>query len=191
MFAVWSQSSCRIPRRVCTMGVISAVSLIMGLPAAAQTACVRCTGPEATYICTATSDEPFRDKAVGLFCASKIAADRQHNSCAASRAGDPCTEGVSVSFAYDGGGEGSMLPPTSPPPGPVEQRAEKQPDKQPGKNGEPETLVDLTKDTVDGSVDAVKKAGKATGDALKDTGRAIGDATKKTLKCLGSALNDC
>lgn len=187
MFAVWSPFFCRFRRQACPIGGAFAAVLITAYPSAAQTACIRCTGPESTYICTVTSDEPFRDKAAGLYCASKIAGDRQHRSCAASREGDPCADGVSVTLAYRPGSEDSALTPPAGPPQPIEQRAEKEPEEK----GEPETLVDLTKETVDGSVEAVKKAGKATGDAIKDTGRAIGDATKKTLKCLGSALNDC
>ena len=186
MFAVWSPFFCRFRGPACLIGGTFAASLIAAAPSAAQTACIRCSGPEAAYICTVTSEEPFRDKATGLYCASKIAAERQHHSCAATREGDPCTDGVSVSFAYSPSRDaGVMMPP------PAAQPTEQQAKQEPEKKGEPETLVDLTKETVDGSVDAVKKAGKATGDAIKDTGRAIGDATKKTLKCLGSALNDC
>jgi hypothetical protein len=189
MFALWLQTAYLSSRQGGASAAAFAVSLIVTSPTLAQTACIRCTGPEATYICTAVSDEPFRDKAVGLFCASKIAVDRQHHSCAAIRAGDPCTGGVSVSFAYDGasGGETMLPPPAAPAPEPAEKQAKSEA----AKNGEPETLTEFAKETVDGSVTAVKKAGQATGDALKDTGRAIGDATKKTLKCLGSALNDC
>jgi hypothetical protein len=188
MFAIWSPSFCRFPRQFRPIGVLFAVSMsLLASPSAAQTACIRCTGPEAIYICTVTSEEPFRDKAAGLYCASKLAADRQHRSCAASREGDPCAGGVSLSFAYNAGRDDAPMTTPAADPQPAEKQAKKEPDK----NGEPETLVDLTKETVDGSVNAVKKAGKATGDAIKDTGKAIGDATKKTLKCLGSALNDC
>jgi hypothetical protein len=162
--------------------------------ASAQTACVRCTGPEATYICTATSDEPFRDRAIGLFCAARIANDRRHHSCAALRAGDPCTGGISVSFAYDNSAAGVSPTPQTRPPAP--ERV--QPERQSRENGEPATLGEFAEDTVEGTKNAVQKtgetigeAGKATGDAIKGAGRAIGDATKKTLKCLGSALNDC
>jgi hypothetical protein len=186
MFAVWSPFFCRFRGQLCLIGGTFAAALITASASAAQTACIRCTGPEAAYICTVTSEEPFRDKATGLYCASKIAADRQHRSCAATREGDPCADGVSVSFTYTPARDADLMTPA-----PAAQPTEEQAKKDPEKNGEPETLVDLTKETVDGSVDAVKKAGKATGDAIKDTGRAIGDATKKTLKCLGSALNDC
>ena len=191
MFAAWSLNSWRFSWQACIGSGTFAAMLIMASSAGAQTqtACIRCSGPEATYICTATSDEPFRDKAIGLFCASRIAANRQHHSCAALRADDPCTGGVSVSFAYDSTDSGSsMLPPATPPAQAQPQREVK---KETDNNGEPETLTEFAKEAVDGSVTAVKKAGKATGDALKDTGNAIGDATKKTLKCLGSALNDC
>lgn len=158
----------------------------------AQTICVRCAGPEASYRCQTTAEMPVSEKSIGLFCAAKLARERGHQSCATERGVKEC-DGPIVAFAYDpaaapeafnAGGDGQA---------PLHQQPE---------SGEPETLADLTKNAVDNSAknmekagetlgDAARDAGQATTNALKGAGKAIGDATKKTLKCLGSALNDC
>jgi hypothetical protein len=158
----------------------------------AQTICVRCTGPEATYRCQATAETQAAEDAIGLFCVSKLAKERGHQSCATERGAAEC-DGPLVEFAYDQAaapeefvaGAAGEAPPGGPP-----------------ESGEPETLADLTEDAVDDSAKKMKKAGETLGDAarnagqattnaLKGAGKMIGNATEKTLKCLGSALNDC
>jgi hypothetical protein len=163
--------------------------LLLAGAASAQTACVRCTGPDATYSCTATSEERIADAALGLFCVSRIAGEHHHASCGVERGRSDCG-GLPVSYVYDQGAvPGAPL------------AAEPQAAEAPG-NGEPRTLDELTHGSVTASAKAVQKAGenlgttaanagKATVNAIKDAGKTVGDATKKTLKCLGSALNDC
>jgi hypothetical protein len=168
---------------------------LASLPAAtvsvmAGTACVICAGPAQTYRCEVSADNALPPHVTGLYCVSRIAEDHHHASCAAARGQVDC-EGIAVSYAYEEG----LAPSAAVPPDGEDAPGE------PG-NGEPETLHEMTKDSVDASASAVKKAGenigeaaskagKATTDALKSAGKAIGDATKKTFKCLGSALNDC
>lgn len=160
--------------------------------AGAQSSCVRCAGPDATYYCTAETPEgadAVPDKTAGLFCAAKLASEYGHQSCATQREASAC-EGVAVTYAYDEQATPGMASPRWQQPKPARSK------------DEPETLGEFAKDTARASGDAVKNAGetigdaaenagKATTDAIKGAGKAIGDATKKTLKCLGSALNDC
>jgi hypothetical protein len=160
--------------------------------AGAQSSCVRCTSPDATYYCTAESAENAQavsEKAAGLFCAAKVASDYGHQSCATQREATAC-DGVAVTYAYDERIAPGMNASRWQEPEPTRRK------------DEPETLGEFAKDTAEASGEAVKKAGetigdaaenagKATTDAIKGAGKAIDDATKKTLKCLGSALNDC
>jgi hypothetical protein len=172
----------------CLPGII-VLALLPGPAFAGAIACVRCTGPDVIYRCEATGDDVKAGDSVGLFCASRIAGDHAHASCAALRGIRDC-DGVAASYAYQAEGVPGA-PDGADPSGP------KVVDKK-----EPATLTEFTKDTVEGSANAMKKAGenigdaaskagKATTDAIKGAGAAIGNATKKTLKCLGSALNDC
>ena len=129
---------------------------------------------------------------MGLFCASKLARERGHQSCATERGVTEC-DGALVEFAYDPAAAPEAFDTGGAGQAPLDQQPE---------SGEPETLADLTKSAVDNSAknmekagetlgDAARNAGEATTNALKGAGKAIGDATEKTLKCLGSALNDC
>jgi len=172
------QIASRLARPIAVLGFLT-------LPVCAETACVRCTGPDATYRCIATSEQPLASGAAGFFCASKIAGEHAHESCAVQRGATDC-QGLEVSYAYD---ETSPL-------GAIEEGGNGNDD------GEPSTLGEFTKDTVSTSAktvkkagenigDAASKAGSATANAIKGAGSAIGNATKKTWKCLGSALNDC
>lgn len=168
------------------------VSFLTITAAGAQSSCVRCTGPDATYYCTAESAENAEavpEKAAGLFCAAKVAGEYGHQSCATQREATVC-DGIPVTYAYDEKAAPGMNAPRWQQP------------RQTVKKNEPETLGEFAEDTAQASGDAVKNAGetigdaaknagKATTDAIKGAGKAIGDATKKTLNCLGSALNDC
>jgi hypothetical protein len=135
---------------------------------------------------------PVSEKSIGLFCASKLARERGHQSCATERGVKAC-DGAIVEFAYDPAAAPEAFNAGAAGPAPLDQQPE---------SAEPETLADLTNDAVDNSAknmekagetlgEAARNAGQATTNALKGAGKAIGDATKKTLKCLGSALNDC
>lgn len=162
--------------------------LLSATALSAQTACVRCTGPEQTYRCEATADEPIETRALGFFCATRIADEHSHESCATQRGVTDC-HGVPVSYVYEQVPGIGMTPDDA---APADPKA----------GDEPRTLGEFTKDTVSASAKSVKKAGenigdaasnagKVTTDALKGAGSAIGNATKKTWNCLGSALNDC
>lgn len=164
------------------------LALLGGSAASAQTACVRCFGPEQVYRCEARSEQAIPEQAVGLFCVSKIASEHAHESCGIQRGATLC-DGLAVSYPYDET-MGASEPPVDE--GPQNRNSD----------GEPATLGEFTKDTVSASAKSAKKAGEnigeaaskagsATSDAIKGAGNAIGNATKKTLKCLGSALNDC
>lgn len=172
----------------CISGLVGLI--LLAAPAFCdEVACVICTGPDQTYRCEVTGDAATA-ASTGLFCASRIAGEHAHESCAVQRASADCT-GLVVTYAYREDGANGTAAVAEPPAEPKEV------DK-----SEPKTLGEFTKDTVEGSAHAVKKAGenigsaankagKATTDAIKGAGTAIGNATKKTLKCLGSALNDC
>ncbi len=172
----------------CATGVIFLTITAAG----AQSSCVRCTSPDATYHCTAESAEhagAVPEKAAGLFCAARVASEYGHQSCATERGATAC-DGIAVTYAYDEqAAPGASAPRWQEP-------------EQTRRKDEPETLGEFAKDTAEASGEAVKNAGetigdaaknagKATTDAIRGAGKAIGDATKKTLRCLGSALNDC
>ncbi|MGF1621804.1 MAG: hypothetical protein ACFCUR_14460 [Rhodomicrobiaceae bacterium] len=178
----------------CGVALCSATGVIfLTITAAgAQSSCVRCTGPDATYYCTAESAEnadAVSEKAAGLFCAARVASEYGHQICATQREATAC-DGIPVTYAYDEQAAPGMNAPRWQEP------------RETRRKNEPETLGEFAKDTAQASGEAVKNAGdtigdaaknagKATTDAIKGAGKAIGDATKKTLKCLGSALNDC
>jgi hypothetical protein len=164
------------------------LSLLIGSAASAQIACVQCSGPEQVYRCEATTDQAIPNQAVGLFCVSRIASEHAHESCGVQRGATVCS-GLPVSYVYDENFGTS-----------VGASGESARNRTP--NGEPATLGEFTKDTVNASAKSAKNAGENIGsaaskagsvatDAIKGAGNAIGNATKKTLKCLGSALNDC
>ncbi len=162
--------------------------LLSGAAAWAQTACVRCSGPEQVYRCDVSSDGAVTNQAVGFFCLSKIASEHTHGRCAVQR-GAPVCEGLTVSYVYDENFGASDT-----------VAVDRAPNRT--RNGEPATLGEFTKDSVEASAKSAKKAGEnigeaaskagsVTSNAIKSAGSAIGTATKKTLRCLGSALNDC
>lgn len=177
----------RLGKDIWPVAVVS-FALLTGSAALAETACVRCFGPEQVYRCEATADQPIPNQAVGLFCVSRIASEHAHEGCGVQRNITVCG-GLSVTYVYNED---------------LGASAEDSGDRAPNRkaNGEPATLGEFTKDTVKASANSAKnagenlgnaasKAGTATTDAIKGAGNAIGNATKKTLKCLGSALNDC
>jgi len=167
-------------------------TIVLLTAAQAQTACVRCSSPDTTYLCEIRQDEPLPEGRAGLHCASRIADEHGHQSCAVQRGAASSCEGVQVTYY---GEDDFVSPPIA------AQQTEPAADGKAEKD-EPETLGEFADDTAEASSEAVKSAGEsisnaakdagqATSDALKNAGNAIGDATKKTLKCLGSALNDC
>jgi hypothetical protein len=169
-----------------TTAMAALAAMRISHPALAQSVCVHCTGPDQDYVCNVSAEGFIPAKPIGLFCASKIAGEHSHESCAVQNTPTACT-GVEVSYVYRADSPGSLAA---------------EPQDVNAAPGEPATLGEFTKDTVNASAKSVKKAGEnigeaasnagsATANAIKGAGNAIGDATKKTLKCLGSALNDC
>jgi hypothetical protein len=172
------------------IGIGLGLACVSVLPSFAQTACVQCTGPDATYLCSTTAPDGVSEKAVGYFCMSRVARERGHRSCAVQRTATDC-DGMLVHYVYDPGGAAFE----------TQARQQERQDRD-AEAREPETLGEFAEETANSSAKAIKKAGetigdaaqgagKATANALKGAGKAIGDATKKTLKCLGSALNGC
>jgi hypothetical protein len=164
------------------------LALWTGPAAWAETACVRCSGPDQVYACEVTSNEHIPEQAAGLFCVAKIAGEHAHELCGVQRGAKTC-DGMAVTYRYDENFGASEPPAASG----WQDRAG---------IDEPATLGEFTKEAVTASAKSAKRAGEnigeaaskasaVTSDALKGAGGAIGNATKKTLKCLGSALNDC
>jgi hypothetical protein len=162
----------------------------IALPAWAESACVQCSGPDASYTCNAYDTHPIPGEAVALFCTRRIADDYGHKVCAVERNAKTCT-GLAVHFTY-------MPEDTDVPP--IEARRGAQ--EKSGASAEPETLGELAKDGYDASKETVKNTGKAIGqaakkagtatvDAIEGAGESINKATKKTIECLGSALSNC
>lgn len=183
--------------------------LMLISPSAAQDICVRCTGPEQTYRCQVDgAGVPSDGRALSFFCAAKIAEENTHASCAVVRRPKECV-GPLRTYAYDPEAVPQFGAPL--PDGTESEAAQAGPEKK--REGPPDTLVDLTKETAKETGKVISKAGEKIGGAAKtaakatekttrkigekvrdvvtDAGKAVDQAARKTLKCIGSALQNC
>jgi len=157
--------------------------------------CVRCTGPAQTYRCTVQGDDAPKDlRGRGFYCASRIAEDEHHASCAAVRREMQC-QGEPRSYVFDA---------AKPLPGvlahieePVQEEVR---DKE--KAGPPETVEELTRETARRTGESLEKAadqtvkttrgiGEQVRDAVAGAAGAVDRAARGTVKCIGSWFDDC
>jgi hypothetical protein len=179
----------------------SAFMLLVLAPPAAwaepSAICVQCTGPAQSYGCTvAGADAPADRRRLGLYCAARIARDESHSTCAAVRREMQC-KGVQRSYVYDGD---ARLPGTltgaepDPAQDPDAQAAEK--------DGPPETMVELSRETARQTGETLKRAADETAETTRGVGERVRDAavgaaeavdraTRNTIKCIGSLFDDC
>ncbi len=169
-----------------------------------QDYCIKCTGPDETYVCRIVSDTPnVRGKK--LLCIMNIARENNHDSCTASAQSTGCS-GVLVQYDISGtmprtgNSQTGATAPTAPAPASPTKTTRKK---------EPETLVEFTKKATLATKKGIKNAGKDTKKVLKKTGKAISKtgskikhftskvgrnikkASKTTLKCLTSLFFNC
>lgn len=166
-----------------------AVLVAAGSPAAlAQSLCVVCTGPEATYRCQ-PEQGPAQpgDVRLGLMCITEIANRDGHQSCSIQRSVTSCA-GELRTVAVAPGPAIQVAPAANQPPipgNPPPPRAEVD------KSGPPDTMAELAKRTATDGKQQLDKATDAVGDAAKKTGDAVGTAAKKSWRCLSSLFKDC
>ncbi len=174
--------------------------LVLAPPAAGaepNAICVQCTGPAQSYSCTVVGeDAPADRRRLGLYCAARIAEDEAHSTCAAVRREMQC-EGVQRSYAYDG---------MARVPGPSGDAGE-EPVQDAGaqaaeKDGPPETMVELSRETARQTGESLKRAADETAETTRGVGKQVRDAAvgaaeavdraaRNTIKCIGSLFDDC
>jgi hypothetical protein len=140
--------------------------------------------------------------AMQLLCIQQLAREGGHRSCAVRKASGECLgEARELAYATPDLGapvpkefpveEGSALPEAAATPAPP-----------PASSAEPDTLIELAGQTIDGTGKQLKKAGETIGDLTSDAGEAIGGAASKTgstiknvakstWSCLTSLFSDC
>ena len=159
--------------------------------------CIRCTGPEQTYRCSVLgADAPADQRRLGFYCASRVAQDEDHSTCAAVRKEKQC-QGARRSYVYDA---------TARVPGPLaDERPEDQgreAERELEQDGPPRTVVDLTRETArqteeslekaaDQTVETTRTIGERVRDAAEGTAGAVENATRATIRCIGSLFDDC
>ncbi|MFP3920696.1 MAG: hypothetical protein ACLFPA_07495 [Dichotomicrobium sp.] len=174
-------------------------ALWLGIPGIeASEICIKCTAPAQTYRCTlAGEDAPADLRLRGFHCASRIAADEDHGTCAVVRKQRQCP-GEPRQYVYD---SNAPAPPALIPPadgGDIGKAATRK------KNGDgpPDTVVELSRETARQTGESLEEAAKDTaettrgvgeqvGDAVRNAAGAVGRAARDTVTCVGSWFNEC
>ncbi len=181
-----------------------AIASFVTVSALAADICVMCNEPAMTYICRPSAAPEhttfLQDRRLTqLACIREIAKAYSHGSCKANQNDMLCTGDLVVvdlsqmareytnrfpkplrPESLSGGENASAFEPQQPP------------------KGEPKTVVELTKRTVDSSKKELNKAGqkagevvKKTGEAIKKAGKAVENGAEKTWRCLSSFFLNC
>jgi len=140
----------------------------------AQEYCIACTEPRAVYRCVIGDARYAKGQPLPQFCASTLARDGQHASCA--------VRGGTV-FDCDGPIRRVALPPQ-------EQRAQEKhtpgqqqtqvPAQDPAKDAPPETAAQMA-----------ARITRSSGEQIEKTGSAVGGSAKKAWNCLTSFFKSC
>ena len=177
--------------------IFAAASLITGTTLASDI-CVKCDQPAVTYVCRPTAAPEHaiflqNRRLTQLACIREIAQAYAHESCKASQHGAQVCSGklVSIDLTRMAREYTNRLPkPLRPndlsqagtPPGTQNPQPQQ---------GEPKTVVELAKRTVENSQDQLSNAGEKAGDAVKKVGKVVEDSAIKTWQCLSSLFLDC
>jgi hypothetical protein len=105
--------------------------------------CVRCTGPDQTYLCKVSAGGSKAGDALKIYCVIRTAKEGHHASCSAERASPSCN-GVEKVYSYDGPLPEDLA--SDPRVKRLTDRIEKQQgafDKPKGDGNAPKTLVEL------------------------------------------------
>lgn len=157
--------------------------------------CIKCTSPAKTYRCALLGeDAPVQLRHRGFYCASRIADEEDHQTCAAVRRETQCA-GERRDYVYD---------PTAPVPGPLVEDEDGEALEQPPqpKDGPPGTVAELTQETARQTEEGLKKAadqtvettrgvGEQVSDAVRGAAGAVDRAARATFRCLGSWFDEC
>lgn len=175
-----------MPRTICVIAIVTAALAVLTISAQAQSICVSCDNPSATYACRldAAFGQPEGKqlkRLVRLSCLQDIAKAFGHEVCRVRRgAVGPCTgEPYTIKL---------RRPDADAPPSPYQARPSKEPAQQraarPAKprrrDDPPKTVVELA-----------EKAGKDSEKQLKKAGKAVGRAVRKTWRCVTSLFGNC
>ena len=177
--------------RLLGLGAVAAASGAWPLvsPAAAQEACIICTGPEQAYLCSVEKSDKIRkfgmaDKAIQYACIKEMAKIGGHDTCRARRDADAAACNglpqtvllgslLEAAEQQEAAVKQSVPPPTAkiepvkPPPGSSPPDA-------------PKTMVELARRANEQSAQQVKQAGKQ-----------VGGAVQKTWDCVISLFQRC
>lgn len=165
--------------------------------------CVRCTGPAQSYLCEVSgANVGSGSRTAGFYCAARLAQEHGHRTCAVARNDVQC-EGEYRHYVHEPGaaevptiGVAIKDAPEAQSAEPSEQGAAKR------KEGPPETVVELTRETARKTEESLKQAADDTAEATRGVGQrmrdaaagaaeTVGRATRNTIKCIGSLFDDC
>ncbi len=86
--------------------IASPIGILLGLAApasAAESYCVSCSGPQASYLCeVSVPDGVVVSQSPQLYCAYRLASEGHHASCASRRADASSCQGEPRKLAYEG-----------------------------------------------------------------------------------------
>ncbi len=136
-------------------------------------ACVVCQEPDAVYRCVLDSPGKQPRKSLSLFCAARIAEEHDHASCSVAQRAK--CDGLEKIYSMDDVETGRALGLLSEGPG---QSGETAP--LPENAGDPPTLSQATRESIERSADATTRAGNA-----------IGEAARRTWTCLNTFGRQC
>jgi len=190
----------------------------MALPAAAAQYCVKCTEPDQTYVCNVDTGPGLQnEKGLQLFCIIRTSREGGHRSCAVDQSSSANCTGIPKTYSFN-------VPEI--PDSVRHALAKRQHERTPRtttelpKDGDPETLIDLTRGAVGASKKGIKNTGETVGgvagttkekvgqaargvgkgvaavtgkvgSATKKTGSAVGSAAKNAWDCVKSLFKDC
>lgn len=167
-------------------------------PAAAQSVCVRCTGPDQSYSCSLAPDAPGaapRGKALQYNCIQEIARTYSHERCQVKQhdigscpgqvhmvSGLPPAApavGLADRAGSDGADRGGLNSGPASAPSAPQQQADPL-SSQPKQQREPATVVELA-----------KRAANNTDKEIRRSAETVSNAAKSTWRCLSTFFSDC
>jgi hypothetical protein len=169
--------------------VATSAALSFGKSAAAQEACIDCSGPDQAYLCSVEKSDKIRkfgaaDKAIQYACIKEMAKIGGHETCRVRRDADPvacnglpqtiligslleAAEQHEAALKQSAPLPAAKAEPVKPPPGSSPPDA-------------PKTMVELARRANEQSAEQVKLAGKQ-----------VGGAVQKTWNCVISLFQRC
>ena len=168
------------------------IALFPGLAHAQQNAgiCVRCMEPDETYLCQISGAEAVPLRARQFYCVMKLAQRKDHASCAARNSEQGACNGTIATLTYDGPAIGQTESDENTVQNAMEGQDNPNAAVEKKEPGEPETLVDLTKQAVGASQKGLQKAGETTKNVLSKAGESVSSAAKSTTNTVTSAAKN-